>query len=81
MYCNMSLIHILDWCQKMKTCLKKRNLKQLIKDISHNDYNQPMRDVNEELLQEAMDFVNNLHTVRHYDSTWDEYMQYVLENS
>ena len=33
------------------------------------------------LLQEAMDFVNNLHTVRPYDSTWDEYMQYVLENS
>ncbi len=28
--------------------------------------------MNEELLQEAMDFVNNLHTVRPYDSTWDE---------
>ena len=37
--------------------------------------------MNEELLQEAMDFVNNLHTVRAYDSIWDEYMQYVLENS
>ena len=37
--------------------------------------------INDELLQEAMDFVNNLHTVRPYDSTWDEYMQYVLENS
>lgn len=35
--------------------------------------------MNEELLQEAMDFVNNLHTVRPYDSTWDEYMQYVLD--
>ena len=37
--------------------------------------------MNEELLQEAMDFVNNLYIVRPYDSTCDEYMQYVLENS
>lgn len=29
--------------------------------------------MNEELLEEAIDFVNNLQTVRPYDSTWDEY--------
>ena len=37
--------------------------------------------MDEEILEEAMDFVNNLHTVRPYDSIWDEYMQYVLERS
>ena len=33
---------------------------------------------NEKLLEEAMNHVSNLHTVRMYDSTWDEYMEIIL---
>ena len=35
---------------------------------------------NEQLLEEAMNHVSNLHTVRMYDSTWDEYLQYIHES-
>ena len=35
---------------------------------------------NEELLEEAMNHVSNLHTVRMYDTTWDEYLQYIHES-
>ena len=35
---------------------------------------------NEKLLEEAMNHVSNLHTVRMYDSTWDEYLQYIHES-
>ena len=35
---------------------------------------------NEELLEEAMNHVTNLHTVRMYDTTWDEYLQYIHES-
>jgi hypothetical protein len=33
---------------------------------------------NEKLLEEAMNHVANLHTVRMYDTTWDEYMELIL---
>jgi hypothetical protein len=35
--------------------------------------------MDEEILEEAKHFIDNLHTVRVLDSTGDEYMQYVLE--
>ena len=35
---------------------------------------------NEKLLEEAMNHVANLHTVRMYDTTWDEYLQYIHES-
>tara|TARA_B100002019_G_scaffold260291_1_gene246288 strand:+ start:3273 stop:3494 length:222 start_codon:yes stop_codon:yes gene_type:complete len=35
---------------------------------------------NEELLEEAMNHVSKLQTVRMYDSTWDEYLQYIHES-
>ena len=35
---------------------------------------------NEKLLEEAMNHVANLHTVRMYDSTWDEYLHYIHES-
>ena len=34
---------------------------------------------NEKLLEEAMNHVANLHTVRMYDTTWDEYLQYITK--
>ena len=35
---------------------------------------------NEELLEEAMNHVANLHTVRMHDTSWDEYLQYIHES-
>ncbi len=35
---------------------------------------------NEQLLEEARNHVFNLHTVRMYDSTWEEYLQYIHES-
>lgn len=35
---------------------------------------------NEKLLEEAMNYVTNLHTVRMCDTTWDEYLQYIHES-
>ena len=35
---------------------------------------------NEKLLEEAMNHVSKLQTVRMYDSTWDEYLQYIHES-
>ena len=35
---------------------------------------------NEKLLEEAMNHVANLHTVRMYDTTWDEYLQFIHES-